>query len=173
MKRHAPCAVLALACIAAPAYALYSVSLTGDWPKTWPKALEPLRKQARTLVGPTILQRHYAIRFRDQKEFQAAWPNLLKVKTKKAPIFLVRGENFLLGEHVRAGVIVHCPPVQYATDRRFPEGPIAGLQRPREQWANTNFIEIVDDGDIVDADRIALPKNCPIIDERAANRNAE
>ncbi len=29
--------------------ALWSVSNTGDWPKSWPAQLEPLRPQSRTL----------------------------------------------------------------------------------------------------------------------------
>src|SRR5438128_2352472 len=96
-------------CAVGPAYALYTVSFTGDWPKTWPKELEPLRKQARTLVGPQVEYRHYAIPFTKREEFESAWPHLLKVNSKGAALRLVRGPNFFLGGHI-AGVVVHSPP---------------------------------------------------------------
>jgi hypothetical protein len=63
-------------------YALYSVNDKGDWPQSWPKELEPLRKQARTLVGPMVENRHYEIPFTKREEFEAAWPHLLAVKSK-------------------------------------------------------------------------------------------
>src|SRR5262245_60037100 len=49
-----------LFCGIGPAYALYSVIDRGEWPKIWPRKLEPLRKQSRTLVGPMAPHRHYA-----------------------------------------------------------------------------------------------------------------
>src|SRR5205823_8202839 len=92
----------ALAFCAGPAYALYSVSFEGTWPKSWPKELEPLRKQSRTLEGPMAPNLHYAIRFAKREEFESAWPHILKVKSKGAPVFLVRGPNFFLGENTKA-----------------------------------------------------------------------
>src|SRR5689334_20510967 len=87
-------------CLAGPAFALYGVIDRGEWPKNWPKELEPLRKQARTLVGPEELNRHYAIRFADRDEFESAWPHILEVKGKETSLRLVRGPNFFLGgEH--------------------------------------------------------------------------
>ncbi|HEX4588757.1 MAG TPA: hypothetical protein VH120_02430 [Gemmataceae bacterium] len=148
------------------AYALYSVSYTGDWPKTWPAELEPLRKQARTLVGPLVECRHYAIPFANREEFEAAWPHLLKVKTKGAPIFLVRGPSFYLGDKATAGVVVHSPPEGQAKNPATPEGPIPGVEHPRTRWMNTTFIELVVDGQIVDLNRLPLPPDTPIIDER-------
>lgn len=56
------------------AYALYEVTNTGTWPKSWPAELEPLRKQSRTLVGPMAPHRHYAIRFTRREEFESAFP---------------------------------------------------------------------------------------------------
>ena len=49
---------------------------------------------------------HYTIPFTKREEFEAAWPHLLKVKPKGAPILLVRGPSFWLKD---AGVCVHCP----------------------------------------------------------------
>src|SRR5262245_29116017 len=131
-------------CAVAPAYALYTVRDKGEWPKSWPKELEPLRKQSRTLVGPVVEYRHYAIPFTKREEFESAWPHLLKVKSKGAHLRLVRGANFFLGGH-NAGVVVHSPP--------------AGQEDP-------TYIDLVVDGDIVDLNRIPLPAATPSNDER-------
>ena len=148
------------------AYALYSVSATGDWPKIWPSELEPLRKQSRTLIGPMAPNLHYAIPFDKREEFEAAWPHLLKVKTKKAPVFLVRGPNFFLGEKANGGVVVHSPPEGQAKNPATPEAPIPGVVNPRMRWLNTTYIDLVVDGQIVDLNRIPLPADTPFIDER-------
>src|SRR5690242_3891980 len=86
-------------------YAMYDVANEGQWPKTWPKELEPLRKQARTLEGPMTAHRHYAIPFTKREQIESAWPHILQVKSKGAPVLLVRGPNFFLGGHVKAGVV--------------------------------------------------------------------
>jgi len=126
------------------AYALYEVSDRGEWPKSRPKELEPLRKQARTLVGPLVLHRHYAIPFTKREDFESAWPHILKVKSKGAHLRLMRGPNFFLGGH-KAGVVVHSPP--------------AGQEDP-------TTIDLVVDGNIVDLNRIPLPADSPIVDDR-------
>jgi hypothetical protein len=165
MRRTVAFLVLAF-CAAGPAYALYTVGNRGDWPKSWPGELEPLRKQARTLVGPVAPQRHYAIPFTKRDELETAWPHILKVKSKGAPIILVRGPNFYLGENRKAGVVVHCPPVGQADNPATPEAPIPGQTNARITWMNTTYIELVVDGDIVDLNRLPLPADTPIIDER-------
>src|SRR5258707_2986918 len=91
MKRRTALLAAIAFCAAGSAYAIYEVNDRGTWPQSWPKELEPLRKQARTLVGPEVLNRHYQIPFTKRSEFEAAWPHLLKVKSKGAPIILVRG----------------------------------------------------------------------------------
>lgn len=167
MKRTLGILIAAGSCgLCSAAYALYGVNPVGTWPKSWPSQLEPLRKQARTLVGPMVDARHFAIRFTSREQFEAAWPSLLKVKTKSAPIFLIRGENFFLGEKQKAGVIVHCPPEGQHKNPRTPEKPIEGLQNLRERWMNTCYIEVVDDGTVVDFGRVKVPKGTTIVDER-------
>lgn len=159
-----------LVCSLGPAYALYSVSDRGDWPKTWPKELDPLRKQARTLVGPEAENRHYAIRFTRQKEFKSAWPHLVKLKTKGSPVFLVHGPNFFLGEHAKAGVVVHCPPLGQPGHAAESEAPIPGVNNPRERWMNTTYLEVVVDDDAVQWKGVGLPKGTPVIDEREKDK---
>jgi hypothetical protein len=159
-------AVIAFCAVCSSAFALYSVSEKGEWPKSWPAELEPLRKQSRTLVGPEVENRHFAISFTKREEFEAAWPHILKVKTKGAPVLLAREPSFYLGDNAKAGVIVHCPPLGQADNPATPEGPIAGVTNVRERWMNATYIELVVDGDIVDLNRIALPADTPIVDER-------
>ena len=146
MKRAV--AFLVAFCVVGPAYALYEVIDIGAWPRSWPKELEPLRKQSRTLVGPRVEYRHYAIPFTKREEFESAWPHLLKVNSKGAAVRLVRGPNFFLGGHI-AGVVVHSPPL--------------GQEDP-------TYIELVVDADIVDLNRIPLPADVSIVDERFKDR---
>ena len=142
---------------ASSVYALYSVANEGLWPKDWPQELEPLRKQSRTLVGPEVEYRHYAIPFTKREEFEAAWPHLLKVKTKGAPVVLRRGPSFWFGEKA-VGVCVHTPP----------EGqvPNSDIKAVKGNWEQTIYFELIVDGTITDLNRIPLPADTPIIDER-------
>lgn len=166
MKTHPAVLSLAAACaLGSAAHALYSVSAAGTWPKSWPRPLEPLRKQARTYVGPMVEQQHHAIRFTRRQDFEAAWPHLLKVKTRGAPVLLVR-ESFFMGKEGGAGVIVHAPPVGQHRNPATPEAPIPGVTNPRERWMNTTYLEVVVDGDIIDAGRLRIPENTPTLDER-------
>jgi hypothetical protein len=143
---------------ACPLFADYSVQNSGTWPKDWPKEMEPLRKQSRTLEGPMVLLLNYAIPFTKREEFESAWPHLLKVKSKGAPIVLRRGPSFWLGKESNAGVCIHTPPQG--------EDPIVGDQVTGGRWEQTNYIELIVDGEIVDLNRIPLPADTPIIDER-------
>jgi hypothetical protein len=111
--------------------------------------------------------RHYAIRFTKREEFESAWQHMLKVKTKGAPVFLLRGPNFFLGDNVKAGVVIHCPPLPKGNKPAQPEALIPGVTNERVRWMNTNFIDLVVDGEIVDLNRIALPADSPIFDERS------
>lgn len=151
-------------------YALYEVYDRGEWPKSWPVELEPIRKQARTLVGPEIASRHYQIPFTKREEFEAAWPHFLKVKTKGAPIILVRGPKTDFFAIKPAGLLIHSPPLDEEKEGE-PGKPIPGQDNPRSTWMNTTFFELVVDGDIVDLNRIALPTDTPIIDERFKARD--
>jgi hypothetical protein len=151
--------------VCAAANADYSVADAGKWPTSWPRELESLRKQARTSVEGFAQTRHYQIPFTNREEFEAAWPYLLKVKNKGAPIILVRGPKTDFFAVKPAGVLIHTPPVREGkqVDAR---GPLPGQRDPRETWMKTAFIELVVDGNVVDLNRIELPADTPIIDER-------
>ena len=158
MNRTTAClAVIACCALGSAALADYGVQDKGTWPQSWPKELEPLRGQARTLEGPLILLLHYAIPFSDRDAFESAWPHLLKVKSPGAPIVLRRAPNFFLGGDAAAGVCIHTPPEG--------EKPLSGKEAG-DQWHKTIYIELVVDGQIVDLNRLPLPPDTPIIDER-------
>jgi hypothetical protein len=159
-------AALAVGAVCSLAYAAYGVNDRGTWPNSWPAELEPLRKQSLTLEGPLAPRLHYAIRFSKREEFESAWPHVLKVKTKGAPIFLVRGPNFFLGDDRTAGVVVHSPPAGQSENPATPEAPIPGVKDEGIRWINTTYIELVVDGEIVDLNRIPLPADTPVIDYR-------
>ena len=101
---------------------------------------------------------HYAISFTNREAFEAAWPHLLKVKSQGAPIVLRRGPSFWLGNESKAGVCIHTPPEG--------EAPIADAKNAGGRWEKTIYIELIVDGEIVDLNRIPLPPDTPIIDER-------
>jgi len=158
MNRTIAClAAIALSAFCSVAYADYSVEDKGSWPESWPKELEPLRGQARTLEGPLQPLLHYAIPFTKREEFESAWPHLLKVRSPGAPIVLRRAPSFWLGAEGNAGVCVHTPPTG--------EKPLSAKDAGGS-WEKTIYIELIVDGDIVDLNRIPLPPDTPIIDER-------
>lgn len=142
-------------------YAEYGVEDRGSWPDTWPRELEALRKQSRTLEGPLRPFLHYAIPFAKRETFEAAWPHLLQVKTPGSPIVLRRGPSFWIGGEAKAGVCVHTPPKGQA--------PIADPTKVGVNRERTIYIELIVDGEIVDLNRIPLPPDTLIIDERFKN----
>ena len=130
-------------------YAEFAVENQGSWPKSWPTELEPLRKQSRTFVGPRQPARAYAIPFTDRDKFESVWPHILAVKSKGTSLRLMRGPNFFLGGDSNAGVVILCPP--------------------RDESDEPAQVCLVVDGKIVDLNRIPLPPDTPIVDERFKN----
>lgn len=154
----------AFAFCAASVSANYSVRDEGTWPKSWPKELEPLREQARSLRGSLADVTLYEIPFARRESFEATWPHILKVKTRGAPVILVRGPDTWMGK-IDAGVRIHCPPGRVG-EPVTPGTPIAGAGDAATRWLYTNHIELIVDGKVVDLNRIPLPPDTPIIDKR-------
>jgi len=151
-------------CAVGSVYAISEGGRGGTWPKSWPKELEPLREKAWTwehIVGGIS----YDIPFPNREVFESAWPHILKLKSKGAPITLLRGP------HVRAWTLTARSP------KHKPKLKTAGviIRLPRENvskgpLSNTR-IHLVVDGDIVDLNRIPLPADTPIIDKRFKDGN--
>src|SRR4029079_13701596 len=131
-----PIALLAaIVCCAAAGsvHALYKVYDRGEWPKSWPAELEPIRKLARTYEGPVVLYRFYLIPFTKREEFEAAWPHLLKVKSKGAPIVLVRGPKNDFFAVQPAGVYIRTPPLD-AAKKADNEVPAEDAKKADGEW---------------------------------------
>lgn len=158
----------AIACCAAYcAHADYGVEDRGTWPKSWPQELEPLRKQSRTLEGSLANIVFYEIPFTKREEFEAAWPHLLKIKGKGVPIILVRSPDSTFGKF-SAGVRIKCPP-RDAGNRKTPSTPNETAKANEQSETELTNIQLVVDGEIVNLNRISLPPDTPIIDERFKN----
>ena len=146
----------AITCWAA-AGSVYAISFGGpggEWPKTWPKELEPLRKTAWTWEhgnGGTS----FDIPFASREEFEAAWPHILKLKAKDATITLVRGPHLRVGKEGKSAGVLLAPPREVTREEaeKLPANIITTIQ-------------LVVDGEIVNLNRIPLPADTPIIDER-------
>jgi hypothetical protein len=111
--------------------------------------------------------RHYVIPFTKREEFESAWPHILKVKSKGAPIFLVSAPKTDPIEIKPAGVLIQIGGAGALVE------VLIGAERPRfdagdvrAKWSNATYIELAVDGDVVDLNRIRFPKDTPIIDER-------
>ena len=122
----------------------------GTWPKSWPKELEPLRKQAWTWEHGVVGQISYDIPFANRQEFETAWPHIVKLKSKDSPLTLISTQHY----HGKAGDkpvgVVIFPPLKGSST-----GPSA-----------TTRIFLKVDGKTVDLNRIRLPADTPIIDQR-------
>ena len=167
MKRT-PAVLVALTLSAfCSAYAMdATITERGTWPKSWPPELEPLRGRARSVRGGAADKTIYELPFTKREEFESAWPHILAVKTEGAPVILVRGPDMYPGSKIKnAGVRIHCPPGQVG-EPVPPARSIPGQSDPRVSWLRTNYIELFVDGDVVDLNRIPLPADTPIIDER-------
>ncbi|MHC4569570.1 MAG: hypothetical protein ACYTE3_27920 [Planctomycetota bacterium] len=126
MPKHVRFVVAAsiVVCAVSSVYALFSVGEYGEWPASWPKELEPLRKQSRTLSDGMHCLEIYEIPFTDREQFESAWPHILKVKSNKAPLKLLSSPYHRTSVPIKAGVRIlaprtatlvffegaHCPP---------------------------------------------------------------
>ena len=101
-------AVVTASLIASVCFAMYSVADRGMWPDSWPKPLDRLRAQARTLAhGQHTV---YEIPFAKRAEFESAWPHILTVASDHAPLVLLSSPDKWLGDSIAAGVRIRCPP---------------------------------------------------------------
>jgi hypothetical protein len=76
------------------AFAITMVSIEGTWPQSWPKELEPLRKDARTyVVANGLVENIHEIHFKDRDVFERAWLILVALKSKGGTLTLCKVEG--------------------------------------------------------------------------------
>ncbi len=79
-----------LAVVAREAKSLLETDTEGDWPSTWPKELEPLRKTSWTVgIATGNHEIEYGIPFTDRQTFESTWPSILSVRSPGATLKLV------------------------------------------------------------------------------------
>jgi hypothetical protein len=175
-----------------------SASTSGTWPDTWPSELDVYRDQTTTVeVAHGIQETVYEISFRSREEFEKAWPHILKVKDKGAPLILERSPSIyhVSGSNLDVGVriLTSCRGAASGadgkimpTDGPWPEdirssaGVLPEYASVKDgKWVPTNREErrgfkfrartdimLVSDGKTIDLNRIPLPADTPIIDNR-------
>ena len=85
--------------------ALVGIFDEGRWPDSWPKELEPYRVQAKTIQVMTLSQSTtYEIFFKERENFEKAWPHILSLKSKGAPLILENAPSDYCGSTLQSGV---------------------------------------------------------------------
>jgi hypothetical protein len=158
----------------------------GAWSSDWPKELEPYRARASTISEQPLGGGYvYAIPFADRADFEKIWPILVKLKSKSAPLILRSGGV----EVQRRWRINLSDKADNEYSHGWPQGTYAGVKiyapsqslYPKESDAHagaeaqdrssmgrsTTVIELlVGDGKVIDLNRIRLPAETPIVDNR-------
>ena len=189
-------AVLAVA-LASAAVAMISTQKGRPFPASWPAELAAYQAQATKVdVMHGIQETVYEIPFANSDEFAKAWPYLLKLKSKGAPLILENSPSTysVSGSKMSAGVRVLWPADGFTV---IPDGSRLSTQGPwpdsilsasgalpeyvveengkwvpfkgqQQGFRNRARVDIMlmVDGEIVDLNKIALPADTPIIDHR-------
>ena len=183
-----------MACVTA--YALVSVDSKGRWPSTWPKELEPFRAHSTTIgVANGTQETIYEISFQTREEFEKAWPFILTLKSKGAPIVFESSPAKLVNLETFSGVRIFCPSEsrssfadganlkagapwpdsaktasgglpEYVVEKNGTWVPYAG-PGGWPQWRARVEIALVMDGKIVSTNHLQIPAGTPIVDKRA------
>ncbi|MHC4745481.1 MAG: DUF5329 family protein [Planctomycetota bacterium] len=203
-----------LALSGSEALGLMMVEPGGKWPENWPSELEHFRFKASTghfMAGAVAT--YYYIPFDTREEFERAWPAILKLKSKGAPLSLYTIDppktdpNDTRVVTTGAKVAIVCP--EKGTYRKMSDGSyehqaewtehikpfladgilpqFVGRPRtpgPHADWVivnpkeHDNILEygrmeqarvelmVHVDGSVIDLNRIRLPENTPIRDNR-------
>ncbi len=66
----------------------------GKWPGPWPKQLKEYRQQAVVIeVAEDIQETVFELEFKKREEFEKAWPEIINLKTKGAPLILEKSPS--------------------------------------------------------------------------------
>src|ERR1035441_8595001 len=96
--------------VCAVGFSLVMVEGRGTWPLSWPKELDSLRDRARTVgVANGVQENVYEIPFYNREEFERAWPYIVALKSKGAPVILEGSSSTYHGRALTSGVRVLWP----------------------------------------------------------------
>jgi hypothetical protein len=112
MHNRALVALLVVSVTCGVCHAIVTTIDRGTWPESWPKELEGCRRQAKTVqVAHGIQETVYEIPFDSREEFEKAWPHVLKLKSRGAPLILEKSPStyHVSGSTMPAGVRILWP----------------------------------------------------------------
>ena len=180
----------------AAAFAMVAIQWRGTFPKSWPQELDAFRNEARTLwIGNGIQETVYEIQFDTRDEFQKAWPYIISLKSKGAPVILEKSPSTFHERPLTAGVRILWPAggeVGLPDGTRLSTGPPwpasvrlssgelpeyltlkGGVMVPYTGQEYQGFlyrarvdVVLIADGLIVKTNDIEIPAQTPIIDKR-------
>ena len=173
--------------------ALVTTSEHGTWPESWPRELEDFRQHGKTFGYSSQTEEcAHEVVFPSREAFEKAWPHLLKLKSKGAPLIVesLQSTNlFPKPEQAAVRVLAPSPPGRGFTDaernRPFPwpdtiklpdgtwpefvvhsEGGWVPAEKAAIRYRVRQDLVLIVDGNIIDLNRIPLPADTPIIDRR-------
>jgi hypothetical protein len=129
-------AFLALIISSPAAFAIATIDETGMWPQSWPKELEPLRKDARTIRIATMIHEDvYEIHFKDRETFERSWPILLGLKSKKGQLTFYK-----VASSPPDQVVIFSNEVPALRIYDSPAGSISGGSAVGPPWPSSAFL---------------------------------
>ncbi len=94
LKRNISISLIAVFITASLTFASVITWRKGKWPGPWPKQLKEYRQQAVVIdVAEDIQETVFEISFEKREEFEKAWPEILELKTKGAPLILEKSPS--------------------------------------------------------------------------------
>ncbi len=183
--------------LCAAGFALVTIQGSGTWPRSWPKELDSLRDRARTVgVANGIQETVYEIPFYKREDFERAWPFIVGLKSKGAPIILEASPSTYHGRALASGVRVLWPAggavglpdgTRLPTEPPWPDSarlgsgelpeyvirrgdmlvPYTGQEHAGFRFRARVDIVLITDGLIVNTNDIEIPTHTPMIDKRA------
>lgn len=113
MRFSMPITVLAAGSVLASVVSYALVVIGFGVPDSWPAELRSLGNRTKEIgVQHGIQETDYEIPFYSAEEFEKAWPHILSLKSKGAPLILEKSPSTygVSGSTLEVGVRVLCPP---------------------------------------------------------------
>jgi hypothetical protein len=129
-------AFLVLVILSPATFAVTRIEETGRWPQSWPKELEPLRQNARTICTATMIHEDiYEIHFKDRDTFERSWPILLGLKSKKGQLTFLK-----VASSPPDQVVIFSNEVPAVRIYDSPAGSISGGSAVGPPWPSSAFL---------------------------------